>query len=198
MAFNPRSWMPWSGSDSSTPPPPPSSSSSSPIPPPSGPSPPPSTLPEPTRLRRQLTLLLGGTTFLALSIALTRRTIHRRKLSLVPKYYHPNNRPPTNPPNGALDALEALNLATLNTLSFGMTLVGGGMFAMDVCSLQELRERVHAGMGGKDAAAREAEEEFEEWLASVLARKERKEEVRRMVEREMKEAREKGEGKSGE
>ena len=109
-----------------------------------------------------MTLLLGGTTFLALSIALTRRAIHRRKLSLVPKYYHPNNRPPANPPNGAVDALEALNLATLNTLSFGMMLVGGGMFAMDVCSLEELRGRVHEGMGGRDAAAREAEEEFED------------------------------------
>ncbi|KAG0135980.1 hypothetical protein HOY82DRAFT_628906 [Tuber indicum] len=195
MAFNLRSWIPWSGRDSSSSSvPPPPSSSSLPTPPPLFPTvqPPATTtpIPEPTRLRRQITLLLGGTTFLALSIALTRRTIHRRKLSLVPKFYHPNNRPPTHPPNGALDALEALNLATLNTLSFGMMLVGGGMLAMDVCSLEDLRGRVHEGMGGKDAAAREAEEEFEEWLASVLARKERKEEVKRMVEREMREAKE--------
>ena len=68
-----------------------------------------------------------------------------------------------------------------------MMLVGGGMFAMDVCSLEELRGRVHEGMGGRDAAAREAEEEFEEWLVSVLARKERKEEAKRMVEREVSE-----------
>jgi len=77
-----------------------------------------------------------------------------------------------------------------------MMLVGGGMFAMDVCSLEELRGRVHEGMGGKDAAAREAEEEFEEWLVSVLARKERKEEVKRMVERE-REAKKKREGEGG-
>ena len=78
-----------------------------------------------------------------------------------------------------------------------MMLVGGGMFAMDVCSLEELRGRVHEGMGGKDAAAREAEEEFEEWLVSVLARKERKEEVKRMVERE-REAKKKREGEGEE
>ena len=78
-----------------------------------------------------------------------------------------------------------------------MMLVGGGMFAMDVCSLEELRGRVHEGMGGKDAAAREAEEEFEEWLVSVLARKERKEEVKRMVERE-REAKKRREGEGGE
>ena len=78
-----------------------------------------------------------------------------------------------------------------------MMLVGGGMFALDVCSLEELRGRVHEGMGGKDAAAREAEEEFEEWLVSVLARKERKEEVKRMVERE-REAKKKREGEGGE
>lgn len=78
-----------------------------------------------------------------------------------------------------------------------MMLVGGGMFALDVCSLEELRGRVHEGMGGKDAAAREAEEEFEEWLVSVLARKERKEEVKRMVERE-REAKKKREGEEGE
>jgi predicted ATP-grasp superfamily ATP-dependent carboligase len=64
------------------------------------------------------------------------------------------------------------------------------MLALDVCSLEDLRGRVHEGMGGEDVAAREAEEEFEEWLASVLARKERKEEVKRMVEREMREAKE--------
>lgn len=61
-----------------------------------------------------------------------------------------------------------------------MLLVGGGMFSLDICNLQELRERVRGGV-----AQREADEELEEWVAGVLARKEIKEEVKRRVEREL-------------
>lgn len=91
------------------------------------------------------------------------------------------------PPSGALDAVEALNLATLNTFSFAMMLVGGGMFALDVASVDELRGKVRERTGGGEKANREAEEEFEEWVVSVLARKERRDAVKRLVEREKEE-----------
>lgn len=58
------------------------------------------------------------------------------------------------------------------------------MFSLDVCNVQELRERVR-GNTEWGVAQREAEEEFEEWVAGVLARKEIKEEVKRRVEREL-------------
>lgn len=86
--------------------------------------------------------------------------------------------------NGAIDAIEALNLATLNTVAFAMLLVGGGMFALDVCSVGELRMKARAS-GDWSETQRAAEEEFEEWVVGVLARKEMKEEVKRRVEREM-------------
>ncbi|KAH8152909.1 uncharacterized protein LAJ45_03135 [Morchella importuna] len=144
-------------------------------------------LTETRRQLKQLTFLLSGSTFLALSILTTRRTLAKRRLALIPPFYHPNNRPPLVPPNGALDAFQALNLATLNTMAFAIFLVGGSMVALDVCSVDELRERARKSVVGEEELAkeREAEEEFEEWLASVLARKERKEEIRRRVKEDM-------------
>lgn len=144
-------------------------------------------LPPPTeaaRLRKQLTLLLGGGAFLALSVAVTRRSVYKRRIGLIPAFYHPNTRPPAIPPNGAIDAIEALNLATLNTFAFAMLMVGGGMFALNVSSVEELRARARAS-GDWSETQRAAEEEFEEWVVGVLARKEMKEEVKRRVEREM-------------
>ncbi|KAI5846525.1 hypothetical protein DFP73DRAFT_593598 [Morchella snyderi] len=199
MPFNPLSWLtsppapapaPAAAAAAAAAPPP------SPPPPPPTPSPPtetaPAAAPRPTEARRQLkqlTLLLSGSAFLALSILTTRRTLAQRRLALTPPFYHPNTRPPLVPPNGALDALQALNLATLNTTAFAIFLVGGGMVALDVCTLEELRERARktAAVG---EAEREAEEEFEEWLVGVLARKEKKEEVRRRVKEEMERERE--------
>lgn len=161
MSFNPFSWF--SSTPSTGPPPPPT---------------------EAARLGKQLTLLFGGSAFLALSIAVTRRSVHKRRIGMIPAFYHPNTRPPAVPVNGAIDAIEALNLATLNTVAFAMLLVGGGMFALDVCSVGELRVKARAS-GDWSETQRAAEEEFEEWVVGVLARKEMKEEVKRRVEKEM-------------
>ncbi|KAH0607699.1 uncharacterized protein H6S33_002733 [Morchella sextelata] len=198
MPFNPLSWF----TSSPAPTPAPAAAAAA-APPPSPPPPPPALIPTPEtpaatvpaaprltetqRQLKQLTLLLGGSTFLALSILTTRRTLAKRRLSLIPPFYHPNNRPPLVPPNGALDALQALNLATLNTMAFAIFLVGGSMVALDVCNVEELRGKARKTAVGEEELAkeREAEEEFEEWLAGVLARKERKEEIKRRVKEEM-------------
>lgn len=139
-------------------------------------------LTEAARLRKQVTLMLGGGALLALSVAVTRRSVYRRRLAQVPAFYRPNTRPPSVPPNGAMDALDALGLATLNTGAFAVLLVGGGMLVLDVCNVEELRVRTRASAEWKETQ-REAEEEFEEWMVGVLARKEVREEARRRVEK---------------
>lgn len=67
------------------------------------------------------------------------------------------------------------------------------MFALDVCDVEELRRRVRGedGAGGDllgeeykelKRREREAEEEVEEWMVAVLARKEVRERARRRVD----------------
>ena len=77
-----------------------------------------------------------------------------------------------------MEALEALNIATVNVLSVAIMMTGGVLWALDVSSLDDLRSRVR-GRLGVDEHGRNADEEIEEWVASVLARKERREEGRR-------------------
>ncbi|TGZ84631.1 hypothetical protein EX30DRAFT_392059 [Ascodesmis nigricans] len=142
---------------------------------------------ETQRMLRQLTLPLFGTTFLLLSISLTRRSLRRRFAP--PPFYHQSNAPPITPPSGALDAFEALQLATLNVMSMTMIMVGAGAFMLDVCSVKELRDLVQAKMneGGPEAlnARTKAEEEFEEWMVEILARKEVKEKAKSIAEQAM-------------
>ena len=61
-----------------------------------------------------------------------------------------------------------------------MMMTGGFLWAFDVSSLQDLRRKVRGGLGvdGSGRSERVAEEEFEEWLATVIARKEEKRERR--------------------
>lgn len=103
-------------------------------------------------------------------------------------------------PNGALDAFEALNLATINTFSAAMILAGGTLCALDINSVEDARRRLRRRMGyaeynndgvGNDdktkmvPPTKEEEEQFERdmetWLANVLGKKDM-EEVRRKVE----------------
>ena len=150
------------------------------------------------RARKQLTLFLAGSTFLTLSILATRRALTRRRLSIIPAFYHPSNAPPRITINGRVEALEALSLATTNALSFMMMLTGGVLWAADISSLKELKGSVRGGLGldriGKEGAGdREEWEEFEEWLASTLERK-RGREKRRERERKKDEEEEKKKG----
>ncbi|KAL7275454.1 hypothetical protein RUND412_001606 [Rhizina undulata] len=185
------SWFWGPPSKPATPPSPPPELAPPPPPPPAAiePSTPaPTRLPESIRLRKQITFLLSGSVFLLLSMGLTRRALHRRYKSVIPSYYTPNTSS-SAPVSGALDALEALNLATVNVAAFGMFAVGAGMFMLDVSNIEELQEKMRAS-ADVQALEKEAEEEFEEWIVGVLARKEKKEEVRRRVLEELE--REKG------
>ena len=89
--------------------------------------------------------------------------------------------------NGALEAIEALNVATINVLSVAMMAVGGMLWFLDVNSLEEGRVKMRRAMGvevyGK--TEEEASDEIEEWIANTLARKELKDQARERAAREL-------------
>ena len=66
-------------------------------------------------------------------------------------HFHSNQHPPVGPPlSGATEALVALNFVTLNITTVVMMLIGGILFALDVCIIEELwwRFRGEDGLGG--------------------------------------------------
>ncbi|MCJ1397592.1 hypothetical protein MMC11_000787 [Xylographa trunciseda] len=144
-------------------------------PPPRAPTPPSLTS---ARSLRQLSLFAAGSTFLALSTLITRRAVARRRLAIFPSFYHPSNQPPKQAVHGGLEAVEALGLATVNVVSFGMMIVGGALWAFDIAGVEDLRRTVRGGLGvdGTGRGEREVEEEWEEWLAGVVERRRRKDE----------------------
>lgn len=90
-----------------------------------------------------------------------------------------------------MEALEALNIATINVVSLAMLGVGGTMYALDVNTVDDLRRLMRRGMGidgdgdgTPGPSDRQLEQELEEWLATVLDRK--------MLERKLKEIKEQG------
>lgn len=64
-----------------------------------------------------------------------------------------------------------------------MMLTGGLLWAFDISSMEDARVKLRGGLGfdGSGTSVAEAEEEFEEWLATTLARKDTK---RKNIERE--------------
>ena len=124
------------------------------------------------RSQRQLGLFAAGAGFFAVSTAITRRSIVRRYKASIPKFYHPSNRA-NYEINGAMEAFEALNIATVNVVSVGMMLSGGLLWAFDISSLEDMRKKVRTNLGVDNIRTdQDAEQEIEEWFATVLARKE--------------------------
>ncbi|EYE96089.1 uncharacterized protein EURHEDRAFT_432470, partial [Aspergillus ruber CBS 135680] len=122
--------------------------------------------------QRPLKLLLAGTTFLTLSLYLTRRALRSRRLTSIPPYYTSStyHHPPVN---GALDAFEAFNLATINVVSFAMVGTGGVMWKLGVNDVEDARRItrrfiVEEGTGQGDA---EAEKAIERWVVETLGLK---------------------------
>ncbi|KAG9230861.1 hypothetical protein BJ875DRAFT_138833 [Amylocarpus encephaloides] len=123
------------------------------------------------RSRRQLGLFVIGAGFVAASAAITRRSLVKRYKASVPRFYQPSNRP--TEVNGGLEAFEALNVATVNVVSSAIMVSGGLLWAFDISSVDDMRKKVRRRMGaaGSDED-KGAEEEIEEWVASILSRKE--------------------------
>lgn len=114
----------------------------------------------------------------------------------IPKFYQPNNQPVEF--NGAMEAFEALNIATINVLSVGMMATGGLLWALDISSMDDMRRKVRSNRvvrAGSDD--KEAEKEIEELVATLLARKEFKVLLGQEKERE-KGKEQQGQSKDGE
>lgn len=62
-----------------------------------------------------------------------------------------------------------------------MMMTGGMLWAFDISSMEDLQKKVRGGLGadGSGRGEAELEKEFEEWLATVLARKEDKEQAKK-------------------
>ncbi|KAI0509237.1 hypothetical protein F5B22DRAFT_367568 [Xylaria bambusicola] len=131
------------------------------------------------RSLKQLGLFFAGAGFLSLATLITRRSIVRKRIATIPKFYTQSNRPVDKiGSDSSLIALEALNLATLNVLGFGIMMTGGISWAFDISSIDDLRTmaRKHIGPSG-GRTDEEAEREVEEWVAKVLLRKEKQEQA---------------------
>jgi len=61
-----------------------------------------------------------------------------------------------------------------------MMMAGGAFWAFDISTMDDLRRKVRGGLGidGTGRSERQAEEDFEEWLAETLARKDQKRQSR--------------------
>jgi len=115
---------------------------------------------------REFGLFFAGASFLAASIAVSRRSVLRRRFDTLPPF-HTSNRY-TKPFDGSDRvslATQALGLATLNVMSFGIMLTGGISWAFDLCSVRQRTQAVLQRPGNVDP---EAEKEMEDMMRSLL------------------------------
>ncbi|KAL6240735.1 hypothetical protein RBB50_012299 [Rhinocladiella similis] len=131
------------------------------------------------RQDRGKVILGAGIAFFAVSLLITRRAFARKRLAANPAFYA--NSPAhqadqAKKVSGAMEALEALNIATINVLSTSMIATGGAMWYFGINNMADARRVLRGGLGvdGTGKTEKEAEEDFEEWMATVLARKESK------------------------
>ncbi|GAP90203.1 hypothetical protein SAMD00023353_4200450 [Rosellinia necatrix] len=131
------------------------------------------------RSLKQLGLFFAGAGFLSLATLITRRSVTRKHMATLPKFYAQSNRPVDKVgSDSSLIALEALNLATLNVLGFAVMMTGGASWAFDISNIEDLRRKARKHIGGSGGRTdEEAEQEVEEWLAKVLLRKEKQQEA---------------------
>ena len=135
------------------------------------------------RLRRQNALFYGGLAFTTASLWITRRSLRRKQALYAPKTFSPSTDTPAgftataskekiSTADGGLEAVEALGLATLNVFTIAMTAIGAGMKYWDIADVEDMRDKVRAGIGfdvyGGDS---EADKEMEAWVVDVLSKK---------------------------
>ncbi|KAI2610456.1 hypothetical protein GGR54DRAFT_376914 [Hypoxylon sp. NC1633] len=129
------------------------------------------------RSLNQLSLFFAGAGFLTLSTFITRRAVARKLMTAAPKFYQQSNRPVNKiQSDSSLIALEALSLATINVMGFGIMAAGGLAWAFDISNIDDLRRKARRHIGPPGGQTdEEAEREVEEWVARVLLKKEQRE-----------------------
>ena len=140
-----------------------------------------STQPQAPPKNRNALLFGAGVTFFAFSVLISRRSLSRRRLAVAAANFTPSSHqvqpPKVSQVSPAFEAFEALNIATVNVLSVAMIGIGGTLWYLNINSIEDGRRFVRGGLGidGTGKSEADAEEEFEEWMATVLSRKEAKE-----------------------
>ncbi|KAF5704175.1 hypothetical protein FMUND_12647 [Fusarium mundagurra] len=120
---------------------------------------------------RQFGLLLTGAGFLAASVAVSRRSVLRMRHDLFPKFYTCNrHQVKFDSGDRSLLAVQALGLATLNVMSFGVMLVGGISWAFDLSSIEELRQRTQAVTRRPGMVSPEDEKAMEELIEGLMGK----------------------------
>ncbi|KAL3464314.1 hypothetical protein BJX64DRAFT_286447 [Aspergillus heterothallicus] len=129
--------------------------------------------------RTNIKLAVGGALFFAFSVFTTRRAFLRRVKASTPPYWTsaPYHKPTAN---GGLDAFEALNLATINVLSFAMMASGSVLWALDINGVEDMRRyvrtRAASGILGGEGnelsdTDKEMEKEVEEFVGRYLGKR---------------------------
>lgn len=119
-------------------------------------------------------LFFGGALFFALSLLTTRRALNRRFKASIPPFYTTSvyHKPEVN---GGMEAFEALHLATVNVLSFGMMASGGVLWAMGINGIEDMRAYVKKSMAQGDRESSKTDEEMEKeveaWVMRYLGKK---------------------------
>lgn len=130
-----------------------------------------------SRSVKQLGLFFAGAGFLTFSTLITRRAVTRKQIAALPKFYQQSHSPMVGKghnPDGPFIAFEALNLATLNVISFGIMATGGVSFAFDISSLEDLRKMARRNLDYTPGVIDEqAEREIEEWVSKVILKREK-------------------------
>ncbi|GAD92374.1 hypothetical protein ANI_1_3216024 [Paecilomyces variotii No. 5] len=129
-----------------------------------------------SRVPTNVRILFGGLSFFLLSTVVTKRALHRRFSAMIPPYYTSSVYHKPNV-NGALEALDAFSIATVNVLSLGMVGTGMTMYALDVNNPEDMRRymRRKFNLGADDVAGvgqgttdNETDKEIEGWLQNAL------------------------------
>lgn len=132
----------------------------------------------------QLGLFAAGATFMVLSTIITRRAVARKLRITRPHFYNQSNGPVSKiDSDGSFIAVEALGLATLNVIGFGIMLTGGIAWGFDISGIDDMRRMARKQFGPSGAKTdEEAEREVEEWVAKVLGRKDQIEQATNSTE----------------
>jgi len=122
-------------------------------------------------------LYFGGAGFLALSILISKRASVRHQLRARLRYFTPSTHhllkkgevPPGDAGKEPMMALEALNLATLNVVSFAVMLTGGVSWALDLSCVDDMRRLARRSMNGVHGRLDpDMEKELAEWVGKTL------------------------------
>ncbi|KAM0356084.1 hypothetical protein ACHAPU_000478 [Fusarium lateritium] len=91
--------------------------------------------------------------------------------SSFPKFYYSNRTPiKVETEEGSFLAAQALGLATLNVMSFGVLLVGGISWAYDLSSIEELTERTQAVTRRPGTLSPDEEKAMEEMMEDLMGK----------------------------